>query len=460
MPSSNADLDLELLHTKVHAIGRMLTKGLGKVSSRFVEDMLTGMLIGGSVRLTAIARALDESIPLHSTHKRLSRNLGNPRIGEVVAANLLEAGAQMLRDDSLLVIDVFELVKQYAEKMEYLAASPPSRAAAPGSPRASQGRSVAQRRYQVCEIFGWDIAGGPMPGLSDQARELATQTPREEDVSAWNNLVVTPLAQTLFSTNAPGFRSQIDEILELVRRVDTACHGRGVFAIDTVGLSGIRPELARHSPDLLTVQRDLPEALAATPTLRFAARVAGDYELLHGRGRISAKELGESCQTPYGVTLYKHRDDAELGLFIHFGAVQVRLPACPDRSLWLVAVKGLTGERPTVEDDWDPFLILTTEPMRRNREVLWHLVWSFLSYWDAIQTNQAIKGQFDFDDVRVLSYDRLRSLGSLVVAASFVEAQWPGITVKTSLFRTPRSRSHYLFRSATTDDRQTTSHPA
>ena len=109
--------------------------------------------------------------------------------------------------------------------------------------------------------------------------------------------------------------------------------------------------------------------------------------------------------------------------------------------------------------DWEPFLILTTEPMRRNRDVLWRLVWSFLSYWDAIQTNQAIKGQFDFDDIRVLSYDRLRTLGNLVVAASFVEAHWPGIAIKKSLFRAPRSRLHSLHRSATLDDGQTTSLP-
>ena len=293
-----------------------------------------------------------------------------------------------------------------------------------------------------------------MSGLSDRARELATESSDEENVSAWNNLVVTPLAQTLFSTNAPGFRSEADEILKLVRRVDTTCGGRGIFALDTVGLFG-REELARHSPESLAMQRGLPEALARTTT-RFAVRLPGDYPLLHGRGRITAREIGESCQTPYGLTLYKHQDDADVGLFIHFGAVPAHLPGCRDRPLWLVAVKGLSGT-PATEADWEPFLILTTEPMRRNREVLWRLVWSFLSYWDAIQTNQAIKGHFDFDDIRVLSYDRLRTLGSLVVAASFVEAQWPGIAIKKSLFRAPRSRLHSLLRSATLDGGQTTS---
>ena len=446
-----SELDIDLLRRKVRVICETLTAGLGKVGRRYVEDMLRGMLIGGSVRLTAIARALDESIPLHATHKRLSRNLGNSRTGQTVADNLLRAGAGLVRDDSLLVVDVFELVKQHARKMEYLGApvSQPDASSAPG-----QSRRSSDRGYQVCEIFGWDIDGGPMPGLPDAITEQASATGGDEDLSAWNNFVLTPLAQALFSANAPGFRSAPDEIVKLVRRVDAACEGRAVFALDTVGLPGLpRPGLPRHTPHLLGMQRDLPEALARETNCRYAVRVPGDYPLLRGRSRMTAHEVGLSCETPYGLTLYKHRDDNDLGMFTHFGAVPVRLPGHPEKSLWLLAVKGLSDGDATL-NDWDPVLIVTTEPMRRNREVLWHLVWAFLSFWDAIRTNQGLKEQFDFDDIRVLSYDRLRNLGSLVVAASFVEAQWPGIAFRKSLFRTPRSRSHTLLRVTAPDERE------
>ncbi|MDE0442514.1 MAG: hypothetical protein OXL38_10385, partial [Gammaproteobacteria bacterium] len=120
MPDNPQDFDIGMLHNKVHAIGATLSAGLGKVGRRFVDDMLLGMLISGSVRLTEIARALAESIPTHATHKRLSRNLGNARVGDVVAGNLLAEGAGVVRDDALLVIDLFEVVKPYAEKMEYV----------------------------------------------------------------------------------------------------------------------------------------------------------------------------------------------------------------------------------------------------------------------------------------------------------------------------------------------------
>ena len=192
--------------------------------------------------------------------------------------------------------------------------------------------------------------------------------------------------------------------------------------------------------------------LATATDCRFVARVPGDYPLQHGRSRTTAREVGEACETPYGVTLYKHQDDVDIGLFVHFGAVPVRLPQNPRKPLWLVVVKGMAGEPRPAPSDLDPYLILTTEPMPRNRKVLWDVVWSFLSYWDAIQTNQAIKGHFDFDDVRVLTYDRLRNLGVLVLAASFVESQWPGIALTKSLFRAPRGRSFQFYRAETDEE--------
>jgi len=447
MPGNAQDFDIGMLRSKVRAIGARLSVGLGKVSSRFVEDMLLGILMSGSVRLTEISRALGESIPLHATHKRLSRNLGNARIGTVVAENLLAEGAAVVRDEAMLVIDLFEVAKPYAKKMEYLSSPASDNQNAAGVAGAFE-PPAARRGYHVCEIFGWDVQGGPSPQYEELARQVPNEFAAVDEVSAWNNQVVTPLAQALFSPNAPAFRSEADEILGLVRQVDAAFGGRCLFAIDTVGFVRLRQSLRRHTPELLAKHRDLPGVLAGT-TCRYVARVPGDYRLLHGRLAATAREIAESCETPYGVTLYKHQANVDIGVFVHFGAVPVRVPAHPDRPQWLVAVKGMAGEPRGPATDLDPFLMLTSEPMPRNRTVLWNLVWSFLSYWDAIQTNQAIKEHFDFDDVRVLTYDRLRNLGILVLGASFVESQWPGITLTKSLFRAPRGRSFVYYRAET-----------
>ena len=450
MPDDTQDFDIGMLRSKVHAIGAGLSAGLGKVARRFVEDMLFGMLASGSVRLTEIARALGESIPMHATHKRLSRNLGNVRVGNVVASNLLAEGARVVRDDALLVIDLFEIVKPYAEKMEYLN-SPSSRvgeASDVGSPRED-----ANRGYHVCEILGWDIHGRPLPQYEDLAQRMGSETDPENEISAWDNQVVTPLAQTLFSPNAPTFRIRIRRdsrsrsagrpglrapvpVRHRYRRFPTT---QTVAAETLAGVAGEAPWTSRDAlqgnglPVRCTRPRRLP--LAARP--------------VHDQGERPRRVLrGRPTASPSTSTRTMSI------LACSYTSVQCRSDCQEVRRsrFWLVAVKGMSGEANPVANDMDPFLILTTEAMPRNRKVLWDVVWSFLSYWDAIQTNQAIKGQFDFDDVRVLTYDRLRNLGILVLAASFVESQWPGIALTKSLFRAPRGRSFQFYRAETPEE--------
>ena len=396
------DPDVDLVRNKAKALASRLSTGLGKVHSRFVADMVTGLLVSGSVRLSKIARALDEPIPEHSTHKRLSRNLGNAEVGRVVADNLLLEAAALIDADAALVLDSFEVVKPYARKMQYLAP-----ATAPDRPKG----------YSVCEIVSWDVRGGPMPALAQAARDMpADPIAQAHRVSAWNDVVFTPVAQTLWSPEAPGSLSRTDQIVRLIRTVAAACGGRGVFNINA------------------TADTDLPGILADEPC-NYVLRVAPEQPLLHRRRRTDAAEVGKACDKPYGTTIYKTQDDHEESVFLQFGATPVALATRHDQPLWLLTIEsGLAAqaEQPTS-------YLLTNQPLRRNRAVLWRLVLSFLQYGHAVNTNRAIKRRFDFDDVRVLSYQRLRNLATLVQAAAFAEALWPGVELKEKIFLEPQS---------------------
>ena len=372
-----------------------------------LADMLTGLLVSGSVRLSEVARALHEPIPEHSTHKRLSRNLGNPEVGRIVASNLLRTAAEFIDAETLLVVDTSELLKPYAAKMQYLA---------PAS-AAGDGNRGTRKGYRVCEVVSWDLRGGPMPAFAQLADDLPDNQPElPHRVSAWNDFVFTPVAQTLWSTEVPGFVSRTDEIVGLIRNVSAACGGRGVFHVNA------------------TAHADLPAALAAEPC-HYTARVAVDYPLLHRRRRADAETIGRACRKPYGTTIYKSQEDHEESVFLHFGATPVRLPTRPQRPHWLLTIEsGLAtqGEQPTSH-------LLTTRPMRQSREILWRQVLSFLQFGHAVNTNRELKHHFNFDDVRVLSYQRLRNLAVLVQAAAFVEAQWPGIALQEWIFLKPQS---------------------
>ena len=414
------DADADLVRNKARALAGRFSAGLGKVHSRFVADMLSGLLLSGSVRLSEVARALDEPIPEHSTHKRLSRNLGNAEVGRVVAGNLLQAAAELIHTDAALVVDSFEVVKPYAQRMQYLA---------PGT-ESAHGR---RKGYSVCEIVSWDMRGGPMPALAQAARDMpdatASRSPRDfaarnlpmakrHRVSAWNDVVFTPVAQTLWSTEAPGSLSRTGEIVRLIRTVAAACGGRGVFNINAIADS------------------DLPAALA-NETFNYVVRVAPQQPLLHRRRPSDAVSIGKACTKPYATTIYKTQEDYEESVFLQFGATPVTLRTGHDQPLWLLTIEsGLAAqaEQPTS-------YLLTNQPLRRNRAVLWRLVLSFLQYGHAVNTNRAIKQRFDFDDVRVLSYQRLRNLATLVQAAAFMEALWPGVELKEKIFLEPQSHA-------------------
>jgi hypothetical protein len=89
--------------------------------SRFVTDMLTGLIGAGHVHLTAIARALPGMDNLHATQKRLSRHLSSEHWdASPLADELLRRSAALVTDDTLLVADTTDLAKLYARKLEGL----------------------------------------------------------------------------------------------------------------------------------------------------------------------------------------------------------------------------------------------------------------------------------------------------------------------------------------------------
>ena len=98
---------------------------------------------------------------------------------------------------------------------------------------------------------------------------------------------------------------------------------------------------------------------------------------------------------------------------LDYGFCHVRLPDHPDVPLWLVVVRGL-GAR--------PMMLLTNLPMRRNHKVLWWVVSAYLSRWRIEEAIRFIKQSYKLEDIRVLSYERLRNMAVLVNAAAFFAA--------------------------------------
>lgn len=250
--------------------------------------MLYGIQARGSVRLSEVARGLEEKASLKKVIERLSRNLARRGLAEGIGEAVLREGAGKVGQDTLLIVDPTDITKKYAKKMECL-----------GRVRDGSDK-VLGMGYWVNTVVGAEVGGSE----------------------------ITPLVHKLYSQRAKDFVSENQEMIDAVRKVYGATDGRGIFVFDRGG-----------------DRKELYDELLADPGRRFIVRQRGDRHLLYRGKGVEALSLAQSGKTPYGETVLKEEDGKEKPYFLHFGFRPVRLLRHPRRKLWLVVVKGF-GQQP------------------------------------------------------------------------------------------------------------------
>ncbi len=346
-----------------------LCAGLCKPARRFVAEALYGIAARQSVRLTEIGRALEEPIALAKTETRLSRNLGRPDLRERLGQAILREGRRKVGERTLLILDISDIAKPYAEKMEYLA-------------RVRDGSTgdIADG-YWLCQVIAVE----------------------NEDTA------IVPLYSALYSQAAPDFVSENAEIKGAMAAVSEACEDRGIWVIDRGGDRG-------------TLYADLLESGRS-----FVIRQTGDRHLLWGLRKIETSELAAGCPLYYATDIVREDHGREVTCRLEYGFRPVRLPQRPDIPLWLVVMRGLGHQ---------PMMLLTDLPMRRNRKLRWWVVAADLTRWRIEEAIRFTKQSYDLEDIRVLTYDRLRNLVVLVNAVAFFTAVVLGTRIKLDILAT------------------------
>jgi len=275
------------LRAKIAAFSGELSAGLGKVSRRFVSEMLYGIQASQSVVLTRIARVLEETIALKKTHERLCRNLGDERLEQILAHNVLSISKKHIEKDTLLVLDPSDLSKKYAEKMEYLC-------------RIHDGsEGTLADGYPLVHVIGCEV----------------------------DSKDIVPLYQRLYSYTAPEFSSENDEILHAVDTVQKHVGPqRGIWVID-------------RGADRIKLYEPLLKRKA-----RFLIRMVGSRHLRTGKRKRLALDIAMDCPTPYAETIVKMEHGTETCYTISFGFRKVKLPE-HKQQLYLLVVKGF-GKKP------------------------------------------------------------------------------------------------------------------
>ena len=338
----------------------------GKVARRFALEAMYGIQTRQSLHLTEIARSLNENIPLIKTVNRLSRQAQRKNLHEDIACFVAEQGAAYVKDRTLLLIDPSDIAKKYAEKMQYLA-------------RVRDGsEGVLANGYWLCAVLAVECEG----------RDLV------------------PLANRLWSQNAPDFKSENDEILACIETVSKATGKRGVWVMDR---GGDRIKLFKP-----LIERDLD----------FIFRLVGNRDLICNGQQKLASKIARTTPLPYAETIVRENSDGtETVKTIEFGYRKVKLPGL-SKQLYMVVVKGF-GQKPT--------LILTTVEVRNSRRSLWWIVQAYLTRWRIEESLRFAKQSYDLEDIRVLNYESLRNMMGIVLLAMYFAMCHLGLQTKLEM---------------------------
>jgi len=99
-----------------------LTENLSKPTGKFIRDLLCGILFSDDLVLTNVASKVPHNRTITAIAKRLRRHLASIRfIPKVVLFGYLRLLRRRLDRDSLFIVDLTDIAKPYARKMENIA---------------------------------------------------------------------------------------------------------------------------------------------------------------------------------------------------------------------------------------------------------------------------------------------------------------------------------------------------
>lgn len=264
-----------------------LCDGLSRPLGKFVGQMLYGIQSSQDVKLSNVGRALGETIPLIGTEKRLSRNLKHAGLETELTTKLVEMASARIQQDTVLALDLSDIRKEYARKMEHLAT------VWDGS------TGETHSGYWLVDVTGSEVHG----------------------------CEIVPVCQKLFSARAKEYVSENAEILAAVDDVNRHLKGRGIWTMD-------------RGCD----RKKLLEPLL-DKGLRFVIRAVGDRMVRDRRGRLrSMAEVAAGCRLRHQARVVKIDKGQEKSYELHYGAEPIRLVG-RDEPLWLVVLAGF-GEQP------------------------------------------------------------------------------------------------------------------
>ena len=184
-----------VISSRIRRFLKPFLSGLSRGVSRLVGELFSGMLASNSCLLSEIGRRIEDGTTLPHREKRFSRGLDQRGWWqEALQRRVLERGVGQVGAEDLIAVDLSDLSKPYARKMEYL-----------DTVRDGSKKTITPG-YWLYEAWHLDASGQPLP------------------------LQLFP-----YSTKDPQFISENQEWLNGLWPLMAALDGKGILMIDRGG---------------------------------------------------------------------------------------------------------------------------------------------------------------------------------------------------------------------------------
>ena len=350
----------------------IIGKGLDKTTQRLIKEMIYGVQAAKDIKISNVARSLQENIKLIKTEERLCRNLAAEDFSDHINEQIIRLGDDKITDDKVLAIDPGDIMKPYAKSMENLC----------GIYDGSQHHEATG--YHLCQVTAANLE---------------------------HNKIV-PLYCEAFSSKEKDYVSSTQKIKEAIDKVTQKIGTTGVWAIDRQGDCN---EIIEHFIE---------------KKLTFVTRLKLNRWLLTrnkngGIVPVQAERLGVHISTPYSAQITKIEDGKEQIINLTFGIAKVALYDTPDVWMNAVIIKGF-GQYPMI-------LLTNKEPDSKTPKEVFKVVEIYLTRWKCDECFRYIKQSYNLEDVRVRTYNGIRNITAIVHAIAYFTSIYMGMNLKLKL---------------------------
>jgi hypothetical protein len=358
-------LMMQKLQEKFSYFTKRFSNSLNKTEQRFLKESCYGIISSQSCIVRRTAQSLGEKIASKKTQERLIYHLDKADLSIRLSQELLQKQSHRLKQDSLIIVDPSDIVKQYAETME-------------GLSKVRDGNDGKWKSgYDALDIVGVNRDGNDISILPMHSQLHS----KAIDIDTMKNMLFDRIVDIIVHSNNKGifvFDRQYDD-----RKVIKELHSHEASYIIRM----------KNNRDVYSYgKKQNIDELARSTKLRYRFKVSDEATISSG-------------MCPVEIRLNPH---------------QVKKPTL-SKALLLVAKIKSNKKDSSIRSGMFYFLCKINRDDLPKREMVKFILDAYKLRWKIEEVHRQVKVDYGWEKIQLQTYRRLQNMNTILwVAISFL----------------------------------------